>query len=345
MAPMPGLSDAVVSNASTRALLATLAARGHESARLVSACGLSPSAIGGSTGVMRLADMVALWDEAERITGDWSLGVETAAYVPPGAYGALDFVAITSHTVKDAFRATARYLRTAHGAAELILTSSATSLALEFDTPRIGHLHEHRSSEFTFAVFLHRSWAATGVRWTPVEVDFVGPRPRVVEPFERVLGTRVRFGRPCNRLVVPASVAGLPHLQRDDDLCSYLHDYLDVADRVASRGTTIADRCAEILQTATFQDAHIDAVARRLGMSARSLQRALLAGGDTFRAIRDGVWCGRARTLLRNGTPTPEIAIALGFSEASAFHRAFRRWTGGPPGQYRPDRKRRNLSV
>jgi AraC-like DNA-binding protein len=83
-------------------------------------------------------------------------------------------------------------------------------------------------------------------------------------------------------------------------------------------------------------DAGLAAVARALHTSARSLQRKLAAGGRTYRVVRDELRCALARACLAD----PELAISetaflLGFSDASAFHRAFKRWTGSTAGAFR----------
>ena len=76
--------------------------------------------------------------------------------------------------------------------------------------------------------------------------------------------------------------------------------------------------------------------ARALGMSERSLARALSDEGTGFRELRDEVRQERAITMLRAGERIDRIARHLGFSDPSAFHRAFRRWTGRSPGSFAP---------
>lgn len=324
------IDRAVVSNASTRALLATLARRGADPARVLRACGLSTAAIGGEPSFMPLVEMVAVWDEAERVTRDWSLSLQAASRVPPGAYGTLDFVGITSPTVLESFQYAARYVRAVHGAAMLSVDRSPRSVAVEFDTPKLGALHEHRSSEFTFAVLLRRSWAATGVRWHPTEVRLVGPKPKDLEPFHRVFGSRIRFGQQMNRLILSSEMSRLPHRQRDDALCAHLCTFIEASVGRRVGGSTVAERCMAVLRTSSLAEGDVATVARRLGMSARSLQRTLMAGGVTFRGLRDAVWLNRARMLFSEGHSASEVSAALGFSEPSAFHRALRRWEGTP---------------
>jgi AraC-like DNA-binding protein len=78
------------------------------------------------------------------------------------------------------------------------------------------------------------------------------------------------------------------------------------------------------------------AIAKQLGLSERTLRRALAAEGASFRGVVDGLRQERARILLEDRRNSiAEIALALGFSELSAFSRAYKRWTGRPPSEAR----------
>jgi AraC-like DNA-binding protein len=78
-------------------------------------------------------------------------------------------------------------------------------------------------------------------------------------------------------------------------------------------------------------DAHVDIVAARLGLTSRSLQRRLTDEGTTFATVREDVRRELARRYLTEGLPIADISFLLGFSEPSAFFRAFKRWTGETP--------------
>ena len=83
----------------------------------------------------------------------------------------------------------------------------------------------------------------------------------------------------------------------------------------------------------------MDGVASRLGLGIRTLQRRLQAEGTVFRDIVSDFQKHRAQELLFEGDiPTSEIASALGFYEPNSFRRAFRRWTGMTPDQFRDKR-------
>ena len=80
----------------------------------------------------------------------------------------------------------------------------------------------------------------------------------------------------------------------------------------------------------------IDAVAQNLHYSVRTLCRRLAAEGTTFQAIKDEVRRDIAiQRLTRSGDAIAEIAYDVGFDNPTAFHRAFRHWTGSTPNAYR----------
>jgi AraC-like DNA-binding protein len=81
----------------------------------------------------------------------------------------------------------------------------------------------------------------------------------------------------------------------------------------------------------------VDDVAKRLTVSAQHLRRLLRDEGTSFREIKEEILRDEAiASLVRGGETVEELSDRLGFSEPSAFRRAFRRWTGNPPGSYRP---------
>jgi len=82
----------------------------------------------------------------------------------------------------------------------------------------------------------------------------------------------------------------------------------------------------------------MDDIAARLAMSPQTVRRKLREERTSLREIRDAVLRDAAIASLAKGDETiAELSERLGFSEPSAFTRAFRRWTGSPPGSYRPD--------
>jgi len=166
----------------------------------------------------------------------------------------------------------------------------------------------------------------------PERVWFAHPRPRDLGPLHVFFGTReLDFGREDNGLTLAAADLARPLRARDDRLANTM-------DELASRSVEApAVAYAEHVRRAIhLPDASIDSVAAALHASPRTVQRRLEAEGTSFTEVLDLARADLARTLLRSSDlPIAEIAARVGFSDVAPFTRAFRRWTGTPPGRFR----------
>lgn len=195
-------------------------------------------------------------------------------------------------------------------------------------------------AEYALASFLHECRLRTG-RALPVrEVGFVHPRPRgSLEALVAHFGTSaLRFGQPRNTLAFEASALDAPQLTADPRLLQTAEALAEEALRRRPRRedgfrAVVAARVRGQLERSGFS---LRAVALGLRMSTRTLQRRLEAEGTRFAAVLDEVREGLARELVARPEPSlSEVAFQLGFAEFATFSRAFKRWTGQPPGAFR----------
>lgn len=165
------------------------------------------------------------------------------------------------------------------------------------------------------------------------EVWFQHAAPRDPAAHEAFFGCPVRFSSPETRLVLSRDVLDRAPPSRNPSLHTYLERHaLALSEAFASRAT-IAERVrslvAELLREGEPSQQEI---ARRLGMSERTLQRRLKDEDRSFADVLDGV--RRELAVRYLGDPDLaiyEVAFLLGYAEPSSFHRAFRRWTGESP--------------
>jgi AraC-like DNA-binding protein len=145
-------------------------------------------------------------------------------------------------------------------------------------------------------------------------------------------GAPVRFGAPHTELVFDRATLDLALTSADPNLLAIL---LPTAEEKRARKATDApmtDRVRRQLRSALSNaDTQLDVLAKRLGMTGRSLQRRLKDEGTSFQALRESTRRDLADQYLGKGLSFSEIAFLLGFSEPSAFFRAFKRWTGLTP--------------
>jgi AraC-like DNA-binding protein len=159
---------------------------------------------------------------------------------------------------------------------------------------------------------------------------------------DKFFGTEVEFGAGADEVVFPPPVVSLPLVRRDNYLNNLLRRYADeaLARRPRQHGrirSAVEDTVPQLLP---HGKPSVSEVARRLGMSTRTLSRKLNAEGTAFADILDQLRSALAQDYLsERGLPISEIArpLGLGYCEVSSFTHAFKRWTGKTPRQFRSE--------
>jgi AraC-like DNA-binding protein len=177
--------------------------------------------------------------------------------------------------------------------------------------------------------------ALCGPRWLPGEVSFSHANPRDVRPYRQFFRSALRFDADRTGIVFsktwldhapPGSDAELHRALQDKIAAQELLSPDDKAERIrrALRTMALSGRASETL------------ISKLLSTPARTLRRLLAAQGTNFRELLEEVRYEIARQLLADtDMTTAEIAEALDYADASAFTRAFRRWTDSPPAAWR----------
>ena len=169
---------------------------------------------------------------------------------------------------------------------------------------------------------------------TAVEMPY--PAPAHSDEYQLIYGLAPTFNARNASVSFDSKYLAAPVIRGEDDLLEFIRN--SPADLLFRRDyhPTTASRVRKILERSDRVSA--EDVARRLAVSPQHLRRLLREEGTSFREIREDILRDAAITSLVRGAETVEnLSDRLGFSEPSAFRRAFRRWTGSSPGAYRPD--------
>ena len=162
------------------------------------------------------------------------------------------------------------------------------------------------------------------------------PRPPAVDDYDALFGAPVLFRASSPQLVFDAAMLIAPVMRSPEEYDEFVDNA--PAKLVARRdyGVSMSDGVRRILLRATTSWPTADDVAGHLGISPQTLRRRLRDEGTSLSRIREEILRDAAITSLACGEETvAALSARLGFSEPSAFTRAFRRWTGQPPGAYR----------
>jgi AraC-like DNA-binding protein len=189
------------------------------------------------------------------------------------------------------------------------------------------------------AMLLNIVRALGGPDWTPVEVRFAHRRPEDVGPFRRFFHAPLRFDAEQYGLVFSAAWLSRPLTDIEPDLHRLVQKQIDVLD--ARYGEDFPDQVRSVLRTALVTDqASAEQVAALFSMHSRTMNRRLNAFGTRFRELVDEVCFEIARQLLEDSAmDLSQIAGLLDYADGSAFTRAFRRWSGTTPSDWRAQRR------
>lgn len=320
-------------------LLSSLPALGLDPPEICAAARFDARGCADACARVPLSSLHALWEVVEARTGRADLALVTAEGYQPGDYGLVGFVAMSCPTLGDALVQVERYIGLwtddpsvclrPDGRVEVVYRSDID------DRPGL-----RRATEATIAEVLHGARIVTQRRIAPVEVCFRHPAPHVThrgETFAAFFGAPVRFGQPATWIRFDPADLAAPLPRADDKLRLFLSRLASDALDSKAASSTLVSRLREIVADELRRGVpSIDAVARRLAMSGRTLRRRLDDEGTTFSDVIDETRADMARAYVRDRRlPLTEVAFLLGFSEPSAFHRAFKRWTGSTPGVFR----------
>jgi AraC-like DNA-binding protein len=274
---------------------------------------------------------------AERSDPTFALTLAREAAVRPlGLFGHIVWL---SGTLRDAFERAARFYSLVTGRATLSLEEHVpqeeSGLAVLTRRERGSGAGGTILIEFAFASFALRARAATEGRFRPRAMRFSQAARTAgdARPYEAFFEAPVVFGAELDQLVLDAAQLDLRLSSADPVTAAVILAQANpMVARLAARSTLVDQVRRAAAAEPLASRPSLRAIARRVGVGARSLGRRLaVEEAVTLREIVESVRRERASELLAAGTPVKEVAFLLGFSEPSAFSRAYKRWTGEAP--------------
>jgi len=270
-------------------------------------------------------------------SGCRDLGLLAARLVDSAHLGISEYLARSRPTLREALESGAHYVRLiGDGAYHRLDIEGDLAYARVWFDPQLV-LHE-ATYEFVLALGVLRARRLTRLpELTPLEVHFPHPEPADTTRHRELFGCPCRFGMPITQVILSADALRAPLADAEPALGRLLERQADAMLRDLPDSTALSDRVRSLLQgEADLRRASVSHIARRLGMSVRTLARKLNDENSSYRELIDDTRKQAAlRELSRGSRPITEIAYQLGFANTQSFHRAFRRWTGGTAARYR----------
>ncbi|HEY6881554.1 MAG TPA: AraC family transcriptional regulator [Polyangiales bacterium] len=304
--------------------------------RLLRESDIEPSVFERSQGPMDVGVAERVIRAAFAVMPEPGLGLSFGFRAPFQTLGMLGEVLTHSPTLRAAIGELTTYLPLVFPMCRFRLMEEGDRAFLIFEPPFADLQPARFCTEvaFAFAVRIGRQLVpGTG----PLEVRMRQPAPHYADLYSKTFGCPVRFDATRSEIVLPRAMLDAPQPFVDETLWRLLKrraDELLVQERARE---LLHERVKQVLRhEVDLGSVNPSNIARRLGVSPRSLRRRLGDEGHSLSALADQVRRELALSELSNPEiPIKRIADRVGFSEVSAFHRAFKRWTGVTPARYR----------
>jgi len=285
----------------------------------------------------RLSEAAAaeLFDRAAALLGDAALGLHAGERIRPGHYGVLGYMAMNCATLGQTIDYLRRYQALVIDLGEVGVTASGNSVVFAWAPDEERPLRQ--LAEFNWAALISFMRWISGREGAPLWIEFNYPAPAQLAEHRRLFACELRFDQPCYRLALPLEWLRAPLIQPDAAMREAMLRLAEQQLLALPRGDGLLPRARSLIARRLSEGPlELAWVARQLAVSPRTLQRALQDEGQSFSGLVDEVRRQLAERLLGDpGLGVVDLAFLLGFSEQSAFQRAFKRWTGATPGAYR----------
>jgi AraC-like DNA-binding protein len=262
-------------------------------------------------------------------------GLLVGARSGPGSVGVVGHLMTLAPDVGTALGELQHYfgLHDRGGSVVLELGGDLCALGYAVVTPGVEGIDQVH--DLSLAVGCNLMRALCGPAWAPASVHLPRRRPRDAEPWRRFFGAPVAFDAPRSLMRFPRRWLAAPVPTADRSLHGFVRRHADAA-RAEAEVDPVAEVRALVRACIAEGGGHAAQVARLLGVHPRTLNRRLATAGTTFQQVRDGALHAMSLQLLgATSMPVSEAAAALGYADATAFIRAFRRWTGVTPACWR----------
>jgi len=275
-----------------------------------------------------------LFDAAAAFSGDDYIGLKVGENFLARHWGRLGYLIMAGENGLEGIQFIQRFASIVTNALQMQWQMDSTTLSCEFSL--LEPVVSRHVIDYFVSSSLSLSRATSQNQASYLSVHFQhdgGPQPAFYDHF---LQTQCFFNQSCNRITVALDSLRQLSVLRDPRLKQILEEHADQVLQSLAAGDELVQAVHRyIVDNLAHGAPTLKQTCEFLGQNERSLQRALAKQGINFQDMVDDLRRRMALEYMRNDYNFLDIAMMLGYSEQSALHRAFKRWTGMPPSRYR----------
>jgi AraC-like DNA-binding protein len=309
---------------------------GGNADRILGCCGVDSGLLLSPTQSLKLVSYCRVLEEAASQADYDNFGLHYGKQFQPQSLGLIGYIGLCSATLEAALKNFAKAFHWHQHDTFVQLVDLKDAWRFDYQVRHGAIVYRRQDAELTLGMVMNLIRAAAGSHWAPREVHFEHPRPEQWHDHCKVFDAPVYFDQPYNSLIIPKTDTARQMPNHDPMLLAVMQDAIQHLNTAPYRQNVVEQTRAQIQICLIHGEPDLETTAEQLGMSRWSLQRRLSQENVTFSRLIDEVRCELATHYLQQQKlSVSEMGMLLGYSETSAFSRAFRRWFGVSPRQYR----------
>jgi len=298
--------------------------------------GVDPTLVKAPDTRLPIETYLHIQDSAAEYVNDPYFGLHMGEFAEAGSWSILGYLMMNCKTLGEAAEKSGRYSRIIGNLIEARPVLKFNKVKFVFFTPPHAPKMSRHCFESTFSSSMRMMRTLTGVQINPLEVTFIYPEPDSRFEYERVFQCPVKFGQKENSFMLDMSVGNIPIQLPNPSLLEYFEKYAQDFLAEMDRKDEHTRAVTKIILSKLDDDAlSINKVAREMAVSVRTLQKRLGEEGVVFSDLHKDIRQRLAQKYLRENYTVEQITYLLGFSEPSVFRKAFKKWSGITPKEYR----------
>lgn len=276
------------------------------------------------------------WDVAEEVTQDPNVGLHFGEHMPVFRGQVLEYLFLSSPTFGEGLQRAINYQRLLTDAAQARLEIDDELACLITDTQLQATRQLRHFNDCTAVGLIKFFRYVTEETFRPSKLCFSFPEPDDISEYQRIFDCPVDFGQSSNRIYFDRKLLELPSFHAESELLQ-LHEQLADQHVAKLEKQDVVHEVRKVIgESLETSQVTLESVAERMGLSARQLRSSLSQADASFNQLLADYRCRFAKRLLVcTDESIDEIVYLTGFSEPSTFYRAFKRWTGLTPVEYR----------